>query len=311
MAGAVYWTRGSPTEAGLRQVRYSLNGEAGSYWASFFVDGKQPAIMRQFDFGENWSEFSANALTKDKVHQAREEFAGLVRDGGVDVAGRSFLDIGFGQGLSLLSAAEAGANAVGCDINPKCALVLERTRGFFPEGAARPIPVVVGSILDSPTVDALRMLAPDGGGYEIVHSWGVLHHTGRMWEAIDAAASLVRPGGTLFLALYNRHWTSPAWSVIKRVYVGVPAWLQKAIVAAMYPVILAAKWSVTGRNPMAMDRGMDFYYNVVDWVGGYPYEYASVEEVTRYLVGKGFALRMSAAAKVPTGCNEFAFARSA
>ena len=99
--------------------------------------------------------------------------------------------------------------------------------------------------------------------------------------------------------------------MIKRVYVGVPAWLQKAIVAAMYPVILAAKWAVTGRNPMIMDRGMDFYYNVVDWVGGYPYEYASVDEVTRYLAGKGFALRMSAMAKVPTGCNEFAFARAA
>jgi 2-polyprenyl-6-hydroxyphenyl methylase/3-demethylubiquinone-9 3-methyltransferase len=132
-----------------------------------------------------------------------------------------------------------------------------------------------------------------------------------MWEAIDAAASLVRPGGTLILALYNRHWTSPAWTAIKRIYVAVPAWLQKAIVAAMYPVILAAKWAATGRNPMAMDRGMDFYYNVVDWVGGYPYEYATVAEVTRYLAGRGFALRMSAPAKVPTGCNEFAFARAA
>ena len=265
--------------------------------------------MRQFDFGENWSEFSANALNAEKVRQAREEFASLVRSGAVHIEGRSFLDIGFGQGLSVLSAAAAGAAAIGCDINPKCAEVLERNRALFPEAAATRIPVVVGYILDPSTVDALRRLAPGGGGHEIVHSWGVLHHTGRMWDAIDVAASLVRPGGTLFLALYNRHWTSPAWTVVKCAYVGAPAWLQKAIVAAMYPVILAAKWVVTGRNPMIMDRGMDFYYNVVDWVGGYPYEYASGDEVTAHLADKGFDLRTFAAAKVPTGCNEFAFVR--
>lgn len=267
--------------------------------------------MRQFDFGENWSEFSANALNAEKVRQAREEFAELLRGGSVELEGRSFLDIGFGQGLSVLSAAVAGANAVGCDINPKCAQVLERNRMLFPAAGSIPIPVVVGSILEPATVQALRRFALDAGGYEIVHSWGVLHHTGRMWEAIDVATSLVRPGGALILALYNRHWSSPAWTVIKRIYVGVPAWLQKAIVVAMYPVILAAKWFVTGRNPRAMDRGMDFYYNVVDWVGGYPYEYASIEEVTRYLVAKGFTLRSATMAKVPTGCNEFAFTRAA
>lgn len=267
--------------------------------------------MRQFDFGENWSEFSAHALTADKVRQAREEFSSLGRDSGVDLAGRSFLDIGFGQGLSLLSAAAAGARAVGCDINPKCAQVLERNRALFPEAAAVQVPVVVGSILEPATVESLRRLAPDAAGYEVVHSWGVLHHTGRMWAAVDAAASLVRPGGTLILALYNRHWTSPAWTVIKRFYVMVPAWLQRLMVAVMYPVILAAKWAVTGRNPVKMERGMDFYYNVVDWVGGYPYEYASVDEVSRYLGDKGFTLRMSVAAKVPTGCNEFAFSRMA
>lgn len=265
--------------------------------------------MRQFDFGENWSDFSANALTPDGVRQAREDFSGFMARGSADIAGRSFLDIGFGQGLSLLSAASAGAEAVGCDINPKCAQVLERNRSHFPEVVASAIPVVVGSILDSATVEALRKLAPDESGYEIVHSWGVLHHTGRMWPAIDNATSLVRPGGVLFLALYNRHWSSPAWTAVKLCYVHAPAWLQRAIIAVFYPVILTAKWAVTGRNPMVMDRGMDFYYNVVDWIGGYPYEYASRAEVTRYLAGRKFALRISVPAGVPTGCNEYVFVR--
>ena len=267
------------------------------------------SLKPQFDFGENWSDFSANALTSERIRQAREEFAGFMARGTAGIVRKSFLDIGFGQGLSLLSAASMGAVAVGCDLNPKCAQVLERNRGLFPELAAHAIPVVVGSILDPATVEALRKLAPDASGYEIVHSWGVLHHTGRMWQAIDHAAALVRPGGALFLALYNRHWTSPAWTAIKFAYVRAPSWLQRAIVAALYPVILGAKWAVTRRNPMRMDRGMDFYYNVVDWVGGYPYEYASLQEVTRHLEGLGFALRVATPAGVPTGCNEYVFVR--
>ena len=114
--------------------------------------------MRQFDFGENWSEFSANALNAEKVRQAREEFADLLRRGSVELEGRSFLDIGFGQGLSVLSAAVAGANAVGCDINPKCAEVLERNRVLFPAAGSISIPVVVGSILEPATVQALRRM---------------------------------------------------------------------------------------------------------------------------------------------------------
>jgi 2-polyprenyl-6-hydroxyphenyl methylase/3-demethylubiquinone-9 3-methyltransferase len=263
---------------------------------------------RKFDFGENWRDFSSKALTDCRILQARDDFAAFMRRGSVELSGKSFLDIGFGQGLSLLCAMNAGAKAVGCDINPKCAEVLETNRGRFPETTSK-IPVVVGSILDASTVSALRALSPDEQGYEIVHSWGVLHHTGNMWVAIENAASLVRPGGALFLALYNRHLTSPAWVVIKRCYVASPAWLQRAVVAVLYPVILLAKWLVTQRNPMVMDRGMDFYYNVVDWVGGYPYEYASRAEVEHFLEARQFALCFSTPAVVPTGCNEFAFLR--
>ena len=241
--------------------------------------------------------------------QAREDFAGLLARGGVENAGKSFLDIGFGQGLSLLSAASANAYAVGCDINPKCAQVLANNRCHFPEVSEQLIHVIVGSILEPATVKALTDLSPDGQGYDVVHSWGVLHHTGSMWRAIDTAASLVRPGGVLILALYNRHWTSPAWTVIKKCYVLSPTWLQNAAITAFYPLIFAAKWAVTRRNPMVMDRGMDFYYNVVDWIGGYPYEYASRDEVARYLEAKEFSLRHSRQSVVPTGCNEYAFCR--
>jgi 2-polyprenyl-6-hydroxyphenyl methylase/3-demethylubiquinone-9 3-methyltransferase len=266
--------------------------------------------VRQFDFGKNWSDFSSRALTPRRVVQARINFSSLIKHAMIGLNNRTFLDIGFGQGLSLLSAASEGARVVGCDINPTCGEVLARNRAHFPELEGREIPIAIGSILDDATLVRLRGLSPAGSGYDFVHSWGVLHHTGKMWKAVDNACDLVAPGGVLVLALYNRHWSSPLWTIIKRVYCVAPAVVQRIMVGIFYPVILAAKALVTRSNPFVMERGMDFYYNVVDWVGGFPYEYATPEEVAERLSAKGFTLRWQATAGVPTGCNEQIFVRS-
>jgi 2-polyprenyl-3-methyl-5-hydroxy-6-metoxy-1,4-benzoquinol methylase len=262
---------------------------------------------RQFDFGQNWKEYSRHAITPDRLAAAAQGFSRLHAD--VPLAGRSFLDIGFGQGLSLLLARRAGARVVGCDINPKCAEALAITRRHFPDLAGE-IPTVIGSILNTAVLERLRSVAPDGDGrYDVVHSWGVLHHTGHMACALQHAALLVRPGGHLVIAIYNRHWSSQAWLWIKWGYVHSPAWLQKGLVAALYPVIYAAKWLVTRRDPKQQQRGMDFYYDVVDWVGGYPYEYASASEMAARLKELGFYTDKTVDAEVPTGCNEFVFRR--
>lgn len=261
---------------------------------------------KAFDFGENWSEFSAHALTTERVAQARTDFARLLAD--VPLAGQSFLDIGFGQGLGLLTAASLGGVVHGGDLNPKCAEVLLRNRRYFPELATSPA-VTVGSILDERVVAQLRVAAPPDG-FAIVHSWGVLHHTGDMSRAIRHAAGLVAPNGHLILALYNRHWSSSTWRLIKAGYVHSPRWLQRVLIGLFYPIIYLAKWAVTGRNPKQQERGMDFYYDVIDWVGGYPYEYATKEEIEHQLAGLGFRLVKFLPARVPTGCNEFIFQRT-
>lgn len=258
-----------------------------------------------FDFGENWKEFSANALTAEKIAQAKVEFSALLA--GVEIKNHSFLDIGFGQGLGLLSAAALGAKALGCDINPKCAEVVERNRRFFPN-VLSPIPLVVGSILDPKVVTRLRE-SNGGNQLDVVHSWGVLHHTGDMPLAIAHASSLVAPGGYFILAIYNRHWSSRGWKTIKHLYVLSPRWLQKVLIGLFFPVIYFAKWIVTGKNPRKQERGMDFFYDVIDWVGGYPYEYASAAETKQEVEQLGFQLERLIPATVPTGCNQFVFRR--
>jgi len=256
----------------------------------------------QFDFGKNWDEFSTHALDGAKVAQAKEYFELLFE--GIELKGKSFLDIGFGQGLSLLIATEMGAITTGVDINPTCAMVLEKNSGFYPDIDTANINVITGSILDQQVFEKLS-----SSKFDIVHSWGVLHHTGNMKQAIKNAAALVNPGGYFVLAIYNRHWTSPIWLPIKWCFNKSPGWLQKTWTWIFYPVIWIAKLIVTGKNPNSQERGMDFYYDIIDWLGGYPYEYASRDEMVTFVENLGFRHLKTNPAKVPTGCNEFIYIR--
>src|SRR6185369_2604539 len=72
--------------------------------------------------------------------------------------------------------------------------------------------VAAGSILDPATVCAL-------GTFDVVYSWGVLHHTGALWAALGATVELVAPGGALFVSIYNdQGMASRQWRRVKRLY---------------------------------------------------------------------------------------------
>jgi 2-polyprenyl-3-methyl-5-hydroxy-6-metoxy-1,4-benzoquinol methylase len=264
----------------------------------------------QFDFGQNWEDYSRKALDPEKVRQAKLDFARLFS--GISLESRSFLDIGFGQGLSLLSAASSGARCLGVDINPRCLQVLsENRKAFFPEILDEQIARVQGSILDP---ELIRKLQADRrakeGRFDIVHSWGVLHHTGSMLQAIRNSAALVSEQGYLVLAIYQRHWSSALWKCIKLVYNKSPTIGRRIFIWIFYPLIYLAKWIVTRENPKNKNRGMDFYHDVIDWVGGYPYEYANRVEITHFLKELGFDMICFHPPTAPTGCMEFVFRRS-
>lgn len=255
-------------------------------------------VMR-FTFGKNWQSYSRKSLTPARIEQSRRSFRNLVN--GIDLHNKTFIDIGYGQGLSLVAAAEMGAQVLGIDVdrdNLEALRMVQQTIGY-PES----IETRIVSILDD------RFVEESQGRYDIVHSWGVLHHTGNMMRAIDNACALVAEGGHFICAIYNRHWSSPVWKIIKWSYNSLPGPLQRAMIAVLCPVIYVAKFIVTRENPKRMDRGMDFLHDVVDWVGGYPYEYASSEEIRNYVCRQGFICVRMQAAQVPTGCNEFVFQR--
>ena len=254
-----------------------------------------------FDFGKNWRAFCDNALDEKRFASAFESLEQLIPAG--RIKGSSFLDIGCGSGIFAIAASLAGARKViGIDMSKES---IETSTGNKQRFAAQnDVSFHHKSIFD-PDV-------PQLGNFDIVYSWGALHHTGDMYRAIDIACGLVEPGSLFVVAIYNRHWSCGIWKIVKWLYNKVPGFAQRLMVWIFYVVIALAKFIVTRRNPFRKKRrGMSFYYDVIDWIGGYPYEYASKEQIIRYLGNKGFVCIKFVAAPVPTGCNEFVFEKKA
>ena len=113
----------------------------------------------------------------------------------------------------------------------------------------------------------------------------------------------------MIVSIYNHHWTSPLWKKLKQVYCFSPKTIKKIIIYSFAPLIWVAKLCVTKKWPSKKERGMDFFFDVVDWVGGYPYEYVSINEFSRLCQRENLITVRVSAATVPTGCNEFILRR--
>jgi SAM-dependent methyltransferase len=262
-------------------------------------------MVQPFNFGSNWKNYSKYALSGKKIETAKLHFDKLFEN--IDLNEKSFLDIGFGQGLSLLIATEKNANTVGCDINPLCSEVLLFNMKMF-NNNLNEIPVVIGSINDETTVENILKLN-DGNLFDIVHSWGVLHHTGNMWKAIEKSKNLVTKNGIFVIAIYNKHFTAKFWHLIKKVY-NSSGWFIKNLMLAGYLPLIFIRYLLYFQNPMKLPRGMNIYYDAIDWLGGYPYQYASIDEILDYMNQNGFTQVRIVKTSGFTGCNEFVFKKT-
>ena len=238
-----------------------------------------------FRFGENWRELT-KGITEMHVRSAIEDITTF--SGMKSFAGRTFLDIGCGSGLSSVAATRLGATVSSVDIDP---LNIENTERlltrFAPPGAQWK--VWRASILDQADLKTLPKS-------DLVYSWGVLHHTGDMWTALANTASLVNDNGHLYLMLYRDATLGPAWRAIKRIYTNGPSPVQ-FLLRNGFAGILILGMLAKGKNPLRSirryaekSRGMSWYLDIVDWVGGYPFEWASAPEVIEFLRLRGFEL---------------------
>jgi 2-polyprenyl-6-hydroxyphenyl methylase/3-demethylubiquinone-9 3-methyltransferase len=276
----------------------------------------------RFAFGKNWSHFLSR-LSSEQVATAQRSLEDVFGPDGL--RDRSFLDLGCGSGLFSLTAYRMGARVTSVDIDPdsvKCSEEIRRSEQADDERWT----ILAGSALDESALERL-------GTFDVVYSWGVLHHTGELWRALDLVARRVASGGTLWLAIYNDQGTiTGMWRRVKQIYVKLPHWLQlpyliliggvyygqRAAVRIVMMILATLIRLVTFKNPLVPwqtayrdiavrqeARGMSRWTDLVDWVGGYPFETAKPEDVFHFLRDRGFQLQRLKTCGGGLGCNEF------
>lgn len=253
-------------------------------------DKTETPLEERFQFGKNWRRF-LSVLDDTRIEAAERSFRESFQD--TEFEGKTFLDIGSGSGLSSLVARRLGAKVRSFDFDPNSVGCTQELRRRYFDGDPD-WSIEQGSVLDETFMSSL-------GTYDIVYSWGVLHHTGDMWRAIDLAQQRVKPGGIFLIALYNDCGReSKMWWYLKKGYCALPRPLQPIYAgAAMLPYELrAAAGSLVRGNPSeyihswtrySSARGMSRWHDIEDWVGGFPYEVSTVERTNAFLAKSGFS----------------------
>lgn len=259
----------------------------------------------RFKFGKNWSRF-LNNLTESRIQQAIDSLKEKLNV--TTLEGQTFLDVGSGSGLFSLAARRLGANVFSFDYDENSVnCTQELKKRYFPDDD-------LWQVERGDAVDAnyFSKFEP----FDVVYSWGVLHHTGHMWKALDNVSQLVKPDGKLFIAIYNRQSTmSNVWLKIKKLYNTLPFSFRWIVIIPTFirlwgPTFIKDfiklkpfhTWLSYEKN-----RGMHPWYDFIDWIGGYPFEVAKPEEIFDFYKQKGFSLEYLVTMWDGIGCNEFVF----
>jgi 2-polyprenyl-3-methyl-5-hydroxy-6-metoxy-1,4-benzoquinol methylase len=273
------------------------------------LDTCKTEILRgqRFAFGANWLKF-LDHIDEARIALAETSLQDMLES--PTLAGLSFLDVGCGSGLFSLAARLLGARVFSFDFDPDSVSCTKNLKERYSPHDSDWL-IEQGSVLDK---DFLRRL----GTFDIVYSWGVLHHTGSMWLALENIESLLKPGGKLFLAIYNDQGIlSFYWLCVKRFYCSGS--LGKSVVSFFCYPFFAVRSLIADiiyrRNPLhrygpfSEGRGMSFVRDLKDWLGGLPFEVARPESIFNFYRSRGFILQKLVTVNGGHGNNQFVFTK--
>lgn len=273
------------------------------------VHANEVSSGERFEFGANWVLF-LKELNEDRICMAEDSLKRML--GVESLSGKTFLDIGSGSGLFSLAACRLGAKVHSLDFDPQSVVCTRQLQERF-YGNDDQWVVEEGSVLDENYLHKL-------GQFDVVYSWGVLHHTGKMWQALENAGSMVAVGGAWFVAIYNDQGVKTArWILVKRAYNFLPkglrwlVWLP-CLIKVWGPSIVRDfirgkpfySWIHYSKSGA---RGMSALRDLLDWVGGLPFEVAKPEEIYDFYYSRGFILERMKTCGGGMGCNEFVFTK--
>lgn len=279
-------------------------------------------LASHFAFGANWRRF-LSLVDEPRIADAVQSLRTFLQldDAPQPLTGKRFLDAGCGSGLFSLAAVRLGADVISFDLDPQSVACAQELHKRFAADSTN-WKITTGSALDRDFLESL-------GQFDVVYSWGVLHHTGSMWDAIDAVSARTTDGGQFFLAIYNDQGDlSDIWRGIKKMYVSLPGFLQTpfalliggcyygartlmAICRIIGRTLLGRRLPSTNNAPQSTkhygDRGMSRWHDLIDWVGGYPFEVATPDALINHLSAQGFQLEKLRTVAGKLGCNELVF----
>lgn len=260
----------------------------------------------RFEFGNNWLNYSKEINNK-KITSSRKRLEEMLP---IDIKNNTFIDIGCGSGIHSLSAILSGATVFSFDYDSNSVLSSKnlRKKMHISEGLWK---IEQGDILDENYIRTLDK-------YDIVYSWGVLHHSGEMWKALQNICHLVKEDGFLFIAIYNdQGWKSKFWWYIKWVYNILPIGINKVfayILGTLFQILNIIKYILLLKPMVALkplieygnDRGMNYFIDIVDWYGGFPFEYTTIEKLNAFFKDNNFEM-IKCKKTNSLGCNEIVY----